>query len=133
MTSNNHALMGRHAIIEHTGRISAYSSEQLDTLLSAAALAAKATILNKEFHAFGEGMGVTGVLMLAESHISVHTWPERNRYSAIDIFVCSDNDGLSAAIDVIRAEDPKGKMSVKVINRLVPQINQPIKKEIECV
>lgn len=124
MTTQNQNLMGRHAIIEHIGNISTYSESQLSRLLSTAALAAKATILNQKFHAFGEGMGVTGVLMLAESHISVHTWPENNNYSAIDIFVCSDNDGLNAAIDVIKDEDPNAKMSVRIIDRLVPQPNQ---------
>lgn len=40
------------------------------------------------FHQFGEGGGVTGVVVLAESHLSVHTWPEK-RYVTIDVFVCN--------------------------------------------
>lgn len=52
-----------------------------------AAQAAQATILNEHFHHFGENQGVTGVLLLAESHLSIHTWPE-HQYAAVDIFLC---------------------------------------------
>ena len=86
------SVKGLHAIIEHSGAISHFDCDQLEQLLSQAALAAGATILGANFHDFGNGMGNTGVLMLAESHISVHTWPENN-YAAIDIFVCSNSDG----------------------------------------
>jgi S-adenosylmethionine decarboxylase len=56
-------------------------------MLRAAALAAGARILHGHFHTFGAGGGVTGVLLLAESHISIHTWPEE-RFAAVDIFMC---------------------------------------------
>ena len=124
MTRNNKNIMGRHAIIEHIGIISLYTEERLKKLLSAVAFSARSTILNMKFHTFGQGMGVTGVLILAESHISIHTWPERDNYSAIDIFVCSDNDRLDAAIAVIGKEDPKGIMAVRVIDRSLPTLIQ---------
>ncbi len=60
---------------------------RIDTLLREAALAAGARILHSHFHTFGPGMGVTGVLLLAESHISIHTWPEVG-FAAADIFMC---------------------------------------------
>jgi S-adenosylmethionine decarboxylase len=60
---------------------------QIDALLRRAALAAGARILHSHFHSFGAGMGVTGVLLLAESHISIHTWPETG-FAAADIFMC---------------------------------------------
>ena len=46
-----------------------------------------ATLLHMHFHEFSENGGVSGVAVLAESHISIHTWPERG-YAAIDIFMC---------------------------------------------
>jgi S-adenosylmethionine decarboxylase len=60
---------------------------RIDALLRAAALAAGARILHSHFHTVGPGMGVTGVLLLAESHISIHTWPEVG-FAAADIFMC---------------------------------------------
>jgi S-adenosylmethionine decarboxylase len=59
----------------------------IDAILRSAAEAAGARILHGHFHAFGPGQGVTGVLLLAESHISIHTWPEAG-FAAVDIFMC---------------------------------------------
>lgn len=42
------------------------------------------------FHQFGDGGGVTGVVVLAESHLSIHTWPEK-RFVTLDVFVCNLN------------------------------------------
>ncbi len=57
--------------------------------LNRAAKLAKATVLNLISNKF-EPQGVTAIALLAESHISIHTWPESN-YSAIDIFTCGPN------------------------------------------
>jgi S-adenosylmethionine decarboxylase len=61
--------------------------DRIEALLRAAAQAAGAHILHSHFHAFGPGLGVTGVVLLAESHISIHTWPEQ-AFAAVDIFMC---------------------------------------------
>ena len=79
------------------------SCEALDALLREAALAAGATILHSHLHSFGPQQGVTGVLLLAESHISIHTWPEA-RFAALDIFMCgAAAQSLSLALNVITA------------------------------
>ena len=54
-----------------------------------------ATLLRSEFHDFGEGYGVTGVSLLAESHMSIHTWPE-HKYAAVDIYMCGETDPYQA-------------------------------------
>ena len=59
-------------------------------ILRGAAERMEATIIAERFHQF-EPHGVTGFLLLAESHISVHTWPEEN-FAAIDIFFCGPMD-----------------------------------------
>jgi S-adenosylmethionine decarboxylase len=59
----------------------------IEALLLQAAREAKAQVLFSHLHAFGPGQGVTGVVLLAESHISIHTWPERG-FAALDIFMC---------------------------------------------
>lgn len=61
----------------------------LEAMLRRAAQAAGAHVLSGHFHGFGEGLGVTGVLLLAESHISIHTWPEYG-FAAADIFMCGN-------------------------------------------
>jgi|TARA_B000000557_G_scaffold207444_1_gene173127 S-adenosylmethionine decarboxylase len=57
--------------------------------LNRAAKLAKATVLNLISNKF-KPQGVTAIALLAESHISIHTWPESN-YSAVDIFTCGQN------------------------------------------
>lgn len=67
----------------------------LQTALQEAARAVNATILSAHFHTFGVGGGVTGVLLLAESHISIHTWPE-HAFAAVDIFLCGTHQPQAA-------------------------------------
>ena len=69
--------------------------DALASLLKRSALAAGATVIYSHLHAFGVGQGVTGVVLLAESHISIHTWPERG-YAALDIFVCGQANPMLA-------------------------------------
>ena len=52
--------------------------------------AGSATLLKIFLHKFGEGGGVTGVAVLEESHITIHTWPEVD-YAAIDVFMCGNS------------------------------------------
>jgi S-adenosylmethionine decarboxylase len=59
----------------------------IESLLRHSAQAAGAHILFSHFHAFDAGKGVTGVVLLAESHITIHTWPECG-FAAADIFMC---------------------------------------------
>ena len=75
--------------------------------LSRAARFAKARVLNLMSNKF-EPQGVTAIALLAESHISIHTWPESN-YSAIDIFTCGQNMKPELAsqplIEALKAEE----------------------------
>ncbi|MCH7988747.1 MAG: adenosylmethionine decarboxylase, partial [Planctomycetes bacterium] len=63
--------------------------EFIEASMRAAAAEARATVVNSSFHKFGP-QGISGVLVLAESHLSVHTWPEHG-YAATDIYVCGDS------------------------------------------
>ena len=86
--------------------------------LNRAAKFAKATILNLISNKF-EPQGVTAIALLAESHISIHTWPESN-YSAVDIFTCGRNMLPELAsqylIEALKAEEH----SLRVIERNPP-------------
>lgn len=57
-------------------------------------------VVGQHFHAFGAGGGVTGVVLLAESHLAVHTWPE-HRAVTLDVYVCNfrhDNSAKAQAL-----------------------------------
>ena len=58
-----------------------------DAMVSAAK-EAKATIVDVSFHEFNP-FGISGMVVIAESHLSIHTWPEYS-YAAVDIFTCGD-------------------------------------------
>lgn len=78
---------GTHLLLDLWGAQNLTDPAMIDTALRAAAEAAGATILHGHFHHFSPNGGVSGVLVLAESHISIHTWPERD-FAAVDIFMC---------------------------------------------
>lgn len=78
---------GRHLIID------LWDAEHLDDIgviemaMRQCVRAAGATLLHIHLHAFSTNGGVSGVAVLAESHISIHTWPEKG-YAALDVFMC---------------------------------------------
>jgi S-adenosylmethionine decarboxylase len=78
---------GMHLLIDIWGATNLDSPELIDRTLCAGALEAGATILHSHFHHFTPNAGVSGVVVLAESHISIHTWPERG-FAALDVFMC---------------------------------------------
>lgn len=60
----------------------------VETALMDAAIEAKATIVEHKFHEFSP-FGISGMIIIAESHLSIHTWPEYG-YAAVDIFTCGN-------------------------------------------
>ena len=72
----------------------------IEQTLREAAAASGATLLNLHLHHFSPNGGISGVAVLAESHISIHTWPERE-FAAIDIFMCGACDPYKA-VPVLR-------------------------------
>ncbi len=82
--------LGRHLLIElfdcDPDAIS--NLETVKGALVEAARRAQATIVDVVFHEFNP-FGISGVVVIAESHLSIHTWPEY-RYAAVDIFSCGD-------------------------------------------
>lgn len=78
---------GTHLLVDLWGATNLCDPDHIDRALREAAEAAGATILHGHFHHFSPNGGVSGVLVLAESHISIHTWPERD-FAAVDIFMC---------------------------------------------
>lgn len=87
----------------------------VEGVLREAVAACRATLLNLYLHHFGEEQGVSGVAVLAESHISIHTWPERG-YAAIDIFMCGRCDP-HAAIPVFERHFAPGTVELTEARR----------------
>ena len=96
--------------------------------LNRAAKLAKATVLNLISNKF-EPQGVTAIALLAESHISIHTWPESN-YSAVDIFTCGQNMMPELASQYLIESLMAEEHSLRVIVRNPPSA---VFKEIRSV
>jgi S-adenosylmethionine decarboxylase len=73
-------------------------------------------LIRLQLHHFGARRGVTGVALLAESHISIHTWPER-RYAALDIFMCGSKSNPQKALDALREALQPGTVRVRRFER----------------
>ena len=78
---------GTHLLVELWGARHLKDTDLIEATLRDAAEAAGAIVLHVHLHRFGPSGGVSGVAVLAESHISIHTWPERD-YAAVDVFMC---------------------------------------------
>lgn len=80
---------GTHLLIDFWGAEGLTDLELMETKFRECVDACGATLLHIHLHHFTPNGGISGVAVLAESHISVHTWPERG-YAAFDIFMCGD-------------------------------------------
>ena len=88
-TETGDQFAGRHILADFWGVERMGDLDFIQQAIEESARIAGATILHSYYHPFGEGMGVSGVTVLSESHISIHTWPERN-FASLDIFMCGD-------------------------------------------
>ena len=80
--------LGKHLIIEFYGCPPRMIDDErfLEEILVESVVKAEGKIIGKIFHKFIP-QGVTGIIAIAESHVSIHTWPE-NGYMALDVFTC---------------------------------------------
>lgn len=80
---------GTHLIIDVYGGSFLDDLALVEDALRKAVIAAGATLLHIHLHHFTPNSGISGVAVLAESHISIHTWPECG-YAALDVFMCGE-------------------------------------------
>ena len=116
-------LHGLHLIADLATRERLDDPDFIADVLRNAAAAAKVTLLELRLHHFGGGNGVTGVALLAESHISIHTWPEEG-LAAVDIFVCGAHADAEAALTQITSSLAAKVLKVSRIERLAGAISQ---------
>ena len=91
---------GSHVLVDFWGASNLTEPELIEATLREAAEACGATVLHVHVHRFASNGGVSGVAVLAESHISIHTWPELD-FAAFDIFMCG-NCAPERALPVLR-------------------------------
>jgi S-adenosylmethionine decarboxylase len=91
---------GAHLIVDLYGAERLDDVDHIEEALRRCVDAAGATLLHIHLHHFEPNGGVSGVAVLAESHISIHSWPEAN-YAAVDIFMCGKANP-DACIPVLR-------------------------------
>ena len=89
--------------------------EALKTAMLTAADEAGATIMGESFHRFSPH-GISGVVVIAESHLCIHTWPEYG-YAAADIFTCGTTVRPEKAAELLVEKLGAGKHSIQEIHR----------------
>ena len=100
--------LGRHLLVElhDCNRASLNNLDMIRAVMLKAAVDCGAEVLGESFHRFSP-QGISGVVVIAESHISIHTWPEHG-YAAADVFTCGTKvDPLKAADVLIEKLDAK--------------------------
>ncbi|MEM7617277.1 MAG: adenosylmethionine decarboxylase [Pseudomonadota bacterium] len=112
---NNLYAPGTHIILDFFDAKYTNDMEYVEQSLRKVANICNATILNVKLHSFGKDSGITGVLLLAESHITIHTWPEIN-FIALDIFMCGKCDARLAIEPLKEMFSPKST-NIKEVNR----------------
>ena len=106
---------GTHLIADFWGGKIIEDSKKIEEILIKAARKGGNTPLKIAVHKFSP-QGITGVLLLAESHIAIHTWPEIN-YLAIDIFTCGEKAFPQKSLDYLKEVFQPKKFRVKEIKR----------------
>ncbi|MET0849813.1 MAG: adenosylmethionine decarboxylase [Candidatus Rokuibacteriota bacterium] len=124
--------LGRHLLLElfDCDAEAINSLETVKTSMVEAARRAQATIVDVLFHEFNP-FGISGVVVIAESHLAIHTWPEY-RYAAVDVFSCGDVLQPQVAADYLVEQLGAARASVVelqrgiLLNAATPrQLNRP--------
>ena len=102
---------GTHLIVDLWDAEGINDLDYVDQTLRDCVDAAEATLLHIHLHHFTPNDGISGVAVLAESHISIHSWPESG-YAALDIFMCGDAKP-HLAVEVLRQRFKPARIGVE--------------------
>jgi S-adenosylmethionine decarboxylase len=113
--------LGIHLLIElwSCNRHKIDNLDYLEKIMSQAAEVAGATVLKTAFQDFNP-QGVSGVVVIAESHLTIHTWPEHG-YAAVDIFTCGSTVNPWKAAGFLKQELEAADVQVRSLERGIPQ------------
>lgn len=106
---------GIHLIAEFWYGKNIEDPKEVRKILIEAVKQADNTPLEIAVHKF-QPQGITGIVLLAESHIAIHTWPEFN-YTAIDIYTCGDKANPGKALEYLKEALQPKKVEIKKIKR----------------
>jgi S-adenosylmethionine decarboxylase len=106
---------GTHLIIDLLGAKNLTDKALMEATFKRIVRECGATLLHIHVHTFLPSGGLSGVAVLAESHISVHTWPERD-YAAFDVFMCGDAKP-ELAVDILREAFSADEANVQTFYR----------------
>lgn len=117
------SVVGKHWIYDLQGgnRDLLNDEDFVKEAMTRAAEAANATLLSISSKKF-EPQGVTAVVLLSESHLSIHTWPEYG-YAAIDAFTCGDRTDPEKACDFLRKAFEATHGSIQILKRVCPNLS----------
>lgn len=133
--------LGRHILAEFfdCDRDLLNDQEQIEMAMKRAAIECGATIVQAVFHSFNPH-GVSGVVVIAESHLAIHTWPEYG-YAAIDVFTCGETidpwiatralQEYLKAKEVTTVEMKRGELKLDTVLRHKPLITEELTEKRE--
>lgn len=87
---------GDHILMDLFGAAFLADPAYIQQIMRVSCRLAGAKVISEKYHHFGTGQGVSGMTILAESHASIHTWPERG-FASVDIFMCGSGNPARAA------------------------------------
>jgi S-adenosylmethionine decarboxylase proenzyme len=108
--------LGQHLLVDFSGcRSISKKADELEEVMLATARAIKATIVTSSFHEFNP-QGLSGVVVIAESHLAVHTWPEHGAV-CVDLFTCSSDMDAVAGLALMFETFDASTMQIQTVSR----------------
>jgi S-adenosylmethionine decarboxylase len=118
--------LGSHLLIELFGCDGQYLETEayVGDAMRQAAVESKATVVEQSFHEF-KPYGVSGAVIIQESHYTIHTWPE-HKYAAVDLFYCGGTVLVHRAVEVLRERFKPTRIKFLVVRRgLQGEVERP--------
>ena len=115
VTIDKETFAGTHLLLDLWEAVGLDDPNHIKNALHDAVAVSGASLLHLHLHQFTPSGGISGVAVLAESHISVHTWPERG-YAAFDLFMCGDTQP-ELAVPILQCAFSAGRAEVTNIRR----------------
>jgi len=114
---NAHSTKGRHLLVDYYGCCSSTLNDlhKIEEIILKATEVAKMNIVGHIMHSF-DVEGISGVVLIAESHLSIHTWPSQG-YASVDCYTCGEEGNPFDAHEYINKELGAKDCKIRLINR----------------